>query len=274
MQMFNLGNAKEVVTLGEHRPWEEEERFGAELLDGPRATEFRGIAARANYLAQDRPDLQFSVKEICRTMSNPSVHDRRKVKRLARYLKGNSRLIYLYNWQEPTSDLNGYSDSDWAGCRRTAKSTSGGALCVGSHLVKSWSATQKNITLSSAEAELVAAVRTCSEALGLAQLPYDWEMPMTAKIFVDSSAAIGVASRKGSGKLRHVRVGDLWIQELVEEEEVMLRKIQGSQNIADAFTKDLSQKTMNEHLHRMNTELRQGRAASGLQLQQDARQVR
>ena len=97
---------------------------------------------------------------------------------------------------------------------------------------------------------------------------------MTAEIFVDSSAAIGVASRKGSGKLRHVRVGDLWIQELVEEEEVMLRKIQGSQNIADAFTKYLSQKTMNEHLHRMNTELRQGRAASGLQLQQDARQVR
>ena len=63
---------------------------------------------------------------------------------------------------------------------------------------------------------------------------------MTAKIFVDSSAAIGVASRKGSGKLRHVRVGDLWIEELVEEEEVMLRKIQGSQNIADAFTKYLS----------------------------------
>ena len=138
VQMLNLGNAKEVVTPGEHRPWEEEERFGAELLDGPRATEFRGIAARANYLAQDRPDLQFSVKEICRTMSNPSVYDRRKVKRLARYLKGNPRLIYFYNWQEAT--LNGYSDSDWAGCRRTAKSTSGGALCVGSHLVKSWSA--------------------------------------------------------------------------------------------------------------------------------------
>ena len=43
----------------------------------------------------------------------------------------------------------------------------------------------------------------------------------------------------------------------------MLRKIQGSQNIADAFTKYLSQKTMNEHLHRMNTELRQGRAQVG-----------
>ena len=84
-------------------------------------------------------------------------------------------------------------------------------MCVGSHLVKSGQPTQKNITLSSAEAELVAAVRTCSEALGLAQLAYDWGMPMTAKIFVYSSAAIGVASRKGSGKLRHVRVGDLWI---------------------------------------------------------------
>ena len=82
---------------------------------------------------------------------------------------------------------------------------------LGGHLLKSWSATQKNMTLSSTEAELVAAVRTITEALGLVQLSYDWGMSFAAKIFVDSSAAIGIANRKGNGNMRHVRVGDLWI---------------------------------------------------------------
>ena len=34
-------------------------------------TGFRGIAARANYLAADRIDLQYSAKEVCRFMSSP-----------------------------------------------------------------------------------------------------------------------------------------------------------------------------------------------------------
>ena len=156
-----------------------------------------------------------------------------------------------------------------AGCKKTARSTSGGALCIGRHLIKSWSTTQKNITLSSAEAELVAAVKTCSEALGLAQMAYDWGLHLGIKIYVDSAAAIGVARRRGNGKLRHVRVGDLWIQELVEEEEIKLKKILGAQNVADAFTKYLTQAVMDNYLRKMNLEFREGRAASGLQVQRD-----
>ena len=140
---------------------------------------------------------------------------------------------------------------------------------LGGHLLKSWSATQKNITLSSAEAELVAAVRTSTEALGLVQLSYDWGMTFSAKTFVDSSAAIGIANRKGNGKMRHVRVGDLWIQELVEDEEIELKKFLGTHNLADAFTKHLPQSLMSEHLERMNTEFREGRAATGLEVQRD-----
>ena len=160
--------------------------------------------------------------------------------------------------------------SDWAGCRRTAKSTSGGAICHGGHLLKSWAATQKNITLSSAEAELVAAVRTSTEALGVAQLAYDWGMELPVRIYIDSSAAIGIASRKGNGKMRHVRVGDLWIQELVEEEEIEIHKVLGTLNPADAFTKNLTQAALDGYLQKLGTEFREGRAATGLQVQQDA----
>ena len=75
----------------------------------------------------------------------------------------------------------------------------------------------ENVTLSSAEAELVAAVKTCAESIGLTQLAMDWGIHLSAQVHVYPSAAIGVAKRKGNGKLRHVRVGTLWIQELVEE---------------------------------------------------------
>ena len=63
------------------------------------STEFRAIAARGNYLSQDRPDLQFVAKEICRHMANPEEEDWIKAKRLGRYIKGEPRLVQEYKFQ-------------------------------------------------------------------------------------------------------------------------------------------------------------------------------
>ena len=52
------------------------------------ATEFRGLAARANYLSLDRVDIQYATKEICRDMAVPKASSMSKMKRLARYLLG------------------------------------------------------------------------------------------------------------------------------------------------------------------------------------------
>ena len=110
---------------------------------------------------------------------------------------------------------------------------------VRTHCLKPWSSTQKSITLSSGEAELVAAVKTCSELIGLAQLAHDWGIEMECHVYVDSAAAIGVVNRRGSGKLRHVRVGQLWVQEKVEEEELKVHKVHGQVNVADMMSKYL-----------------------------------
>ena len=55
-----------------------------------------------------------------------------------------------------------------------------------------------------------------TEIIGFTQLAADWGDELAGHVFVDSSAAIGVARRKGCGKMRHVRVGQLWIQEKPE----------------------------------------------------------
>jgi hypothetical protein len=114
---------------GDKKTIEEEEQ--SEELQGQEATRFRAVAARSNYLAADRPDIQYSVKEICRRMAKPVKSDWNKLVRLARYLKGSSRLVWSYCWQSEADVTapDGFSDSDWAGDRKSGKSTSGASSC-------------------------------------------------------------------------------------------------------------------------------------------------
>ena len=89
---------------------------------------------------------------------------------------------------------------------------------------------------------------------------------MEIEIFVDSSAALGVVVRKGCGKLRHVRVGQLWIQQLAEDEEVVYRKISGESNPAYLFTKHLTRIRMDYLLDLLSLRDEEGRAKESLEV--------
>ena len=235
---MNLCEAKGVKGPGEdEKPWEAAEN---EMPIAPKeAASFRALAARANYLAQDRADIQYAAKEVCRGMAQPTKGDVKKLRRLARYLIEVPRVVWSFRYQGNCDQVQAYSDSDWAGCKRTARSTTGGAIVRGSHCIRTWSSTQKFVTLSSAEAELMAAVRATAEAIGIVQLAESWGVAAQASILVDSSAALAVVSRKGNGKLRHVKVGHLWIQEKASSGDVVYRKVRGECNPADLMTKYL-----------------------------------
>ena len=262
---MNLSTAKGVATPGEDaKPWNIEDE--AELLRGADATNYRALAARANYLAQDRADIQFCAKEVCRGMSSPTVGNLRQLRRLARYLKHAPRVVWQFGWQHPLEIAAAFSDSDWAGCRRTARSTSGGVLMIGSHCIRTYSVTQKVVTLSSAEAELMAMVKATTEAIGLSQLAQTWGLSLKASVFVDSSAALAIAHRKGNGKLRHVRIGHLWIQQMDSEGQAHFHKVNGRDNPADLMTKYLTSQRIVELSSRMSQHSAAGNAESRLQL--------
>ena len=96
---MELEDANAISTAGEDdKEWRMEEE--AEELGGLQAKEFRALAARANYLAADRADIQFAVKELCRGMAKPTRGDWRKIKRLGRYLIGKPRVVVNYVYQE------------------------------------------------------------------------------------------------------------------------------------------------------------------------------
>ncbi len=121
-------------------------------------------------------------------MSAPRVADLRALLRVARYLVGACRVVYEYPWQQrPVLKAN--TNSDFAGCVATRRSTSGGAVLLGGHLLKHWASTQKKITLSSGEAELGAVVRGFSEALGLQGVARDLGVELEPEVHADSSAA-------------------------------------------------------------------------------------
>ena len=205
-------------------------------LDAKMASPFRGAAARANYLAADRLDVQFAAKEVCRWMSAPTDQAWSALKRLSRYLEGLPRLVYVFRWQEAKA-IDIYTDTDWAGCPRTRKSTSGGCVMLGHHTVKTWSSTQASVALSSGEAEFNGVVRGSGIGLGCQSLLKDLGIDLPVRIWTDSSAAIGICTRQGLGKVRHLDTHTLWVQQAVRSGRIDLRKVLGEVNPADLFTK-------------------------------------
>ena len=126
-----------------------------------------------------------AVKELCRGMAKPTTVNCHRLKRLGRYLTGSGRAALKFDWQGHESEVTGYSDSDWAGCRVTGRSTSGGALMIGSHFIKGWSRTPNHVTMSSAEAELIAMVKCSAELLGLRSLMMDLGRDSSGVIYAD-----------------------------------------------------------------------------------------
>ena len=203
---------------------------------------FRMLAARLNYMAQDHVWLQFSAKEICRSMANPKANDFVKIKRVVRFLKGIGGVKFKYKWQteEEARDITVHVDSDWAGCRSTRRSTSGGVLKIGNHVLKTWSSTQPTIATSNGEAELIAMQDGAARGMGLQTVMSEMDlMPNLSllRVLTDSSVAKSFVATRGLGKMRHLEVKLLWLQEVVQSGRLVVRKVKGTTNIADAMTK-------------------------------------
>ena len=214
---------------------------GSAPLGSERARLYRGIAARLNYLAQDRPDLKLAALRASRNMSEPHERDFEILKRVGRYLISRPRAACIYKWQKTSKNIWVCTDSDWAGDKQTRKSTTGGCMWHGRHLLKVWAKTQHAISLSSAEAELYAAVHGTAEALGMQSLMKDLGMTASVNVGMDASAALGLINRQGLGKARHIETQWLWIQQATREGRVLMNKIPGKENPADLFTKPLNQ---------------------------------
>ena len=110
----------------------------------------------------------------------------------------------------------------------------------GSHLLKTWAATQTVVALSSGEAEYHGAVKGTCEALGIKGIAKDMGFDLSITFSTDSSAAKLIATGKGLEKVKHTETRTLWAQDKIDEGKVLVKKTGGGRNVADILTQHLS----------------------------------
>ena len=141
----------------------------------------------------------------------------------------------------------------------------------GGHLLKAWAKTQPTIALSTGEAELIACVKGSSELLGLQSSARDFGRQEEAKLKVDASAAYSMVHRRGLGKVRHLNVAWLWVQEKAEKGMIAYRKVPRAENVSDVFTRAANPTETAKVLEELSLERRRGRPSISPGLQSFAR---
>ena len=139
----------------------------------------------------------------------------------------------------------------------------------GLHLIKAWSRTQDAITLSSAEAELVALGKLAMEVLGLRSMCEEWHLSKAthaSELYADASAALSIAKRQGAGKMRHINVKSLWLQEKEVQNELTYEKVKAEDNPSDGLTKHVRQELAAKYAEVVGVRLSADRAEGSLQL--------
>ena len=87
----------------------------------------------------------------------------------------------------------------------------------------------------------------------------EFDIPVDLVIKSDAVAAIGIVKRQGLGRIRHLAVGDLWVQQRSKNKEVRYMKLEGSRNTSDILTKVVEREVIERHMSTMHMEYREGR---------------
>ena len=189
-------------------------------------------------VSSGRFDIQFCVKRLSEMMTTPRKLGNLRLARLARYFVGTQKLVLRFDHQEYGDTLRIAVDSDWAGSEER-HSTHAGLEFHGEHFVDSWVASDQVQALSSGEAELHGIVDGSARGIFTKHMYEEMGRTINIDVETDSTAAIGMCSRTGVGKTRHIQVRWLWIQDAIRDKVVRLREVRGTDNEADMGTKDL-----------------------------------
>ena len=206
-------------------------------FEGERRAMYRTVVGKLLYICQERADVMYSVKETARKITCPTESDEMDLKRIVRYLKGVPSAKSPIEIVTPPKFVNVHTDSDWAGQATTCKSTSGGTVQWRNATLTTWSRTQQTVSLSSAEAELYALTTGIAEGMVTKHLLQEFGHEVALMNHVDSQSAKAWASRRGLGRMKHVMLKYMLVQDEVEKKLTNLAYINTKQNKTDLMTR-------------------------------------
>ncbi|KAK1424407.1 hypothetical protein QVD17_19736 [Tagetes erecta] len=201
-------------------------------------TLYRSMIGSLMYLTASRPDIMYAVCVCARYQSDPKESHLVAVKRIFRYLKGKPNLGLWYPY-EGNFELYSYSDSDFGGCALDRKSTTGGCQFLGPRLVSWQCKKQTNVSVSTAEAEYIAASAGCSQVLWLQNQLLDYGFNfLKTPIYIDNTAAMFItANPVQHSKTKHIEIRYHFLRDNSEKGLIILIKVHTDKQLADLFTK-------------------------------------
>lgn len=237
LKRFNMENCNSISTPIIKDKIVEQDTSNVESLFPYR----EAVGALMYLMLGSTPDLSYTVSVLSRHLENPNREDWLKVKRALRYIAGTINKCILYKFDCEPGILSCYSDSDYAGCNDTGRSTSG-AVFIYSGGAISWFSQRQSVTaLSTTEAELIACSECAKEAIWLKRLFQEItslnDVPI---IFVDNIAAIRLTNNpEFHRRTKHISVRYFFIREKVLESQLKVMKVSTEMQAADLMTKPL-----------------------------------
>ncbi|XP_017184174.1 uncharacterized mitochondrial protein AtMg00810-like [Malus domestica] len=201
---------------------------------------YRSLVGALQYLTFTRPDIAFSVNQVCQFMHSHLESHLAAVKRILRYLKGSIHLGLCF--RPGSFHLRAYTDADWADDPNDRRSTTGFVIFLGSNPISWSSKMQHTVSRSSTEVEYRAMATTTAEIVWIQQLLQNLHMPVldTLLLHCDNISAMALATNPVfHSKSKHIEIDCHFVRERVQRGTILLQFVNSADQYADVFTKGL-----------------------------------
>ena len=211
------------------------------------------------------PECGNAIRELAMYMDNPGDEHWKAMGRMISYI-GKEKVVELHLMKPRDLKIYSYVDSNFATNKETRKSVSGYIVTIGGCLVNWTSKTQPSVTLSSTEAEYVAA-SMCACEIKFMQMLMEELMPYAqlrpATLFEDNTGAMFLMENQAVGfRTKHIDIRWHHIREMMKGDDPRLsvQFVPSEENFADLETKNV---TEGIHSHLANR-LKDGRIQSAI----------
>jgi hypothetical protein len=203
-----------------------------------------------------RPDIAYFVTSLTRALKTPTAVHMMALKKLGRYLVGTQHVVWQLklDCDAPEDRILVYSDASW-GSEAGRKSISGGIVAWRGVPLSFWSRTQAIIAQSTAEAELLALSLAVNESRLAQSLLRELGFEVIPRLYCDSTAAVALTARTGPGRIKHIDIRHLALQQQRLEGELEVLHAPGATNVADILTKTLPRPRLQDLSGRIGLQL-------------------
>ena len=207
--------------------------------------EFNSIIGGLQYLSNNtRPDICFAVNHLARFLVKPSLEHIQAALRVLRYISKEPDRGITFTRKEGRPLLEAFTDADFAADPATSRSTSGTVIMLASGPISWRSRLQREVVLSTTEAEYLAATETCRELRWIKSLLKELgirnriEGSRCTKLKVDNQSAISLIKNHDNHKRsKHVALRNYFCREQYQDGRIEAIYVPSKNQLADSLTK-------------------------------------